>query len=587
MDWRAWVTLAVVSAVVFVLSRDRFAPSITILVGVIVLLVTGVIDTTQAFAGFSNSAPITVAALFVLAAAVDKTGALQPIVSALLGRGTGARNVLARIVVPTMGASAFLNNTPIVAMLMPQISAWAERNGQSPSKFLMPLSFAAILGGVITLIGTSTNLVVSGLLEASGRPGFGMFELTPIGLPVAIVGAIVLIIAAPWLLPDRIPARRQAEVQLREFVVGMQVRPGGPIDGRTVEQAGLRSLRGLFLVEIARSGEVIAPVGPTTVLRGTDRLTFVGRAGDVVELQHMRGLTSTEAPHLLQFDSPEHTFFEAVVGEASPLVGKTLKEAAFRGRYQAAVLAIHRAGQRVQDKLGQVRLRVGDTLLLLADAGFRERWADRNDFLLVSRFGGAPPLTSRKAPLVAAVGLGIIAVAATGAMDIVKASLLGALLFVVFRILSAREARASIDLDVVIMIAASFGLGAAIETSGLAAGVAGVLVSGLGGLGDIGVLLGIVLATVALTELITNNAAAVLIFPIAINAAVGIGADVRAFALAVAVAASASFLTPIGYQTNTMVYGAGGYRFGDYARLGLPLTIIVIATITGVTALRW
>ncbi len=584
MTGDAWLTLAVVAVVVVVLARDLFAPSLTLLGGVVALLVAGVITPAQAFSGFANPAPITVAALFVLAAAVEKTGALQPLVNAVLGAPAGRRRVLTRIVAPAAGASAFLNNTPLVAMFAPQIAGWAERNGESPSRYLMPLSFASILGGMVTLIGTSTNLVVSGLLVARGRPPLGMFELTPIGLPVALVGLGLIVLLAPRLLPPRRSPLAQATEELREFAVNMDVVHGGAIDGRTVEAAGLRNLRGLFLVEVRRARDLISPVTPQTVLHGGDQLTFIGRADDVVDLQRSRGLVSSEQDHLQLFDAPDHTFFEVVLGEASPLVGRTLKEAEFRGRYQSAVLAIHRAGQRVRDKLGRVPLKVGDTLVVLADPGFRDRWRDRSDFLLVSRLGGSPPITSRQAWVVGGIGIGIVLAAATGVMPVLNAALLGALALLALRVLTPGEARAAVDLDVIFVIAAAFGLAAAMESSGLAGLAAHALVSGFGALGPVGALLGVVLATVLLTELVTNNAAAVLLFPIAFSTALDVGADPRGFAVAIALAASASFLTPVGYQTNTMVYGAGGYRFSDYARLGAPLTAVVVVMVVWVVS---
>jgi di/tricarboxylate transporter len=587
MSWQAWLTLAVVALTVLALARDWLAPSSTVLGGVIVLLVAGVLTPAQAFSGFSNPAPITVAALYVLARAVEKTGALQPLLGATLGSGSGDRRMLARLLVPVAGASAVLNNTPLVAALAPQVTDWADRRGLSPSRFLMPLSFATILGGVLTLIGTSTNIVVSGLMEADGQAPIGMFELTRIGLPVALVGLAVLIALAPVVLPERRPARGDLRENVREFMVHMVVVPGGPLDGQAVETGGLRHLQGVFLVQVDRGEQSIAPVAPTTALRGGDLLTFVGRADLIVDLQNMRGLASAEEKHMAELDTVRHTFFEAVVGADSQLIGKTLREAEFRSRYQAAVLAIHRSGQRVQAKLGTVRLRVGDTLLLLSDPGFRDRWRDRNDFLLVARFGGSPPAATRKAGIVGLVALGIVVVAGAGLLPTLHASLVGAVLLVASGVMTAGEARSSVDLEVVIVIAAAFGLAAAIERSGLAAHLAGGIVAAASVLGERGVLLGVIVATITITEIITNNAAAVLVFPLAMSAAQTLGADPRPFAMAVAIGASASFLTPIGYQTNMMVYGPGGYRFGDYARLGAPLTALIILTVVSMAPLLW
>ncbi|MEX2569763.1 MAG: SLC13 family permease [Gemmatimonadota bacterium] len=583
----AWLTLGVVLVTVVVLVRDLVPPAIAILGATVVLLLLGIITTGEALSGFANPAPITVAALYVVARAVEKSGALQPLVAGTLGDGGSMRGGLARLLLPTAGASAVLNNTPIVAMLAPQVADWAEKRGRPPSWYLIPLSFATILGGTITVIGTSTNLVVSGLLESAGMEPIGMFEISRIGIPVTVLGIGILILIAPLLLPDRRRARRHLEEEIREFAFQTVVEDRGPLDGVTVEEGGLRHLQGVFLVEIDREGETIAPATPTTLLRGGDRLTFAGRLDMVRDLQSTPGLASTEEEHASAFGGGDHTFFEAVVSGASGLAGGTLKESDFRQRYQAAVLAIHRAGERVNEKLGSVRLKEGDTLLLLSDRGFAERWRDHRDFLLVSHSAGTPPAQPRQAALAVGITVGVVALAGLGIVPILHAALVGALLMVLTRVLTAAEARSAVDMDVVILIAAAFGIGAAIEQSGLAALLGQGIVGGFADLGPYAVLLAVTLATVALTELITNNAAAVLLFPVAMASAQAVGADPRPFAIAIAVAASASFLTPIGYQTNTMIYGMGGYRFGDYARVGLPLTVLVVITILLVVPRVW
>ncbi|MFN0177505.1 MAG: SLC13 family permease [Gemmatimonadales bacterium] len=587
MTWQAWFTLAVALGTVVSLARDLISPVSAMMGAAVVLLLAGIVTPVEAFAGFGNPAPMTVAALYILARAVDKTGLMNPLVYSLLGKGGHGRATLARLLIPAALASAFLNNTPIVAMLIPVVLAWCERHRASPSRYLMPLSFAVILGGVITAIGTSTNLVVSGLMEAQGLAPMGLFEITPVGLPVALVGVVVLVIMTKWLLPDRTPVGDRLEEDFREFIVTMEVVPNGPLAGKAVEDAGLRNLQGVFLVQIERAEEIIAPVGPETVLRANDRLAFVGRVDMVVDLQRMRGLASTEQHQLTHFDTSRHSFSEAVIGAMSPLVGRTIKETEFRSRYQAAVVAIHRSGERINAKLGEVKLKVGDTLLLLADHGFSARWRDRSDFLLVAPLGGTPPGVTKKAWLVGLITLGVVVVAGAGFLPVLQAALIGVAVLVITGLLTAGEARNAVDLDVIIVIAASFALGTAIEKSGLAAGLAEGVVSVFGSWGPTAVLVGVILATVVLTELITNNAAAALMFPIGFAAALQLGVDPRAFAIAIAVSASNSFLTPIGYQTNTMVYGPGGYRFGDYIRLGLPLTIAMIIITAFAVSVRW
>jgi di/tricarboxylate transporter len=587
VGWEAWFVLAVVLGVLAVLVSDKASPALAMSGGMVAVLVTGIVTPSEALAGFSNPAPLTVAALFVLARAVEKTGALTPVVRATLGETKGVRSSLARLVIPTSAASAFLNNTPIVAMLLPQVRAWAEARGRSPSRYLMPLSFAALLGGVVTLIGTSTNLVISGLLIASGEPELGFFEMTIVGLPIAILGSLMLVMLTPVLLPERRKVLQETEEETRGFVVDMVVEPRGPLGGKTVEAAGLRHLSGLFLATLERDQDLLAPVAPDTVLLDGDRLRFVGKADQILDLQHTRGLASAEKGHLLEFAGDRSRYFEAVIGSESPLVGKTMFEAGFRARYQAAVLAIHRAGQRIEGKLGQIRLRVGDTLLLAADRGFRERWRDRNDFLLVSALRPTPSRPTKRAWIVGLITLGLVVSASVELLPILNASLLAAVVLVALSILTPGEARAAIDLDVIVVIASAFGVAAAVQASGLAGTLAGGLVDAFSTFGDQGVLLGVVAATVILTAVVSNNAAALLMFPIAVAAASATSIQARGFAVAVAVAASVDFLTPIGYQTNTMVYGPGGYRFGDYARLGAPLTVLVMAAIVLIVPMAW
>ncbi len=584
MDFDAWFTLFVIVATLVVLSRDLLPPAAVILAATTTLLVAGVIDEEQAFSGFANPAPLTVAALYVLARGVEKTGVLGPLVSRMLGSSRSVkRATLARLLVPTAGASAFLNNTPLVGMLIPEVRNWAGKHGVAASKLLLPVSYAAILGGTLTVIGTSTNLVVSGLLEQNGEPPLGIFEITPLGAVVAVVGLGILIAFGTRLLPDRKPADALLTDEIREFSVQMEVDAGGKLEGSTVEDAGLRHLDGVYLAEIQRGDDLITPVEGDRLLQGEDRLVFVGRSDLVVDLQRMPGLTSVEGEHMSAIDSPQHTFFETVVGPGSPLVGRTLEEIEFRRRFQAVVVAIHRAGQRVNAKLGQERLESGDTLLLLADPDFRRRNREGRDFLLVARIGGPSPSASKKAPLVAAIAILIVLLAATDILPILQGALLGAAALIGFRVLTFAEARNSIDLDVIVLIAAAFGIAAAMESTGLAQQIADTLVSTFDGVGDVGIIFGIVVATTLLTEVITNNAAAAVIYPIAVAVAVASGLDPRTVAIAIAVTASSSFLTPIGYQTNTMVFGPGGYRFSDYLRIGIPVNLAVAVAITAFT----
>jgi di/tricarboxylate transporter len=583
MSSDAWITLTVAIATLVLLASNRFPPALVMAGAVTILLVTGVIDQEGALLGFSNDAPITVAALYVLAGAVKVTGELERVTERVMGSGGGRRDsrlTLARILFPSMAASAFIANTPLVAMIAPRVLAWARRTGRSASRYLMPLSYAVIFGGCITLIGTSTNLVVSGLLREFGYEPLGLFEITGAGLPMAILGVTTIVILSPRLLKDRQGPDESLGEQMRRFTVEMEIHGRSPLAGQSVADAGLRQLEGVFLVEVERANRVISPVSPEEVLEGGDRLTFSGNVSRILDLQRLPGLVSAEHRHFeVVGQHPERAFYEVVIGEGSPLVGSTLKEIGFRARYGAAVIAIHRAGEPVAGKLGDVRLRVGDLLLVLGSPDFRHAWREQQDFLVVVPLQEGGPLRRERARIVELLTLGLILVAGTGLMDLLQTSLIIAIALVGFKIITISEARASIDLEVVVLMATSFGLGIAIRDSGLADQIARLVIGVFQPLGDLGVLAGILIATMLMTELLSNNAAAVLMFPIALAAADQANLDPRPFAIVILFGATLSFLTPIGYQANTLVWSMGGYRYGDFARLGAPLTLLTVAVI--------
>ncbi len=576
MTPEAWLTALVVVLILAGLVAGVASPSVLAFSGVVVLLLLEVIDPSQALSGFSNPAPFTVGALFVVARAISKTGAIRPFTRSLMGQTGHIRRPLLRMLAPTVVGSAFMNNIPLVAMMIPEVSSWARKRGSDAGRFLLPLSYGAILGGILTLIGTSTNLVVAGQMADLGLEPFGFFELGQVGLPIAIAGGVALVALSPRFLKGaKSPATTLAETE-RDFSVDMAITRDGPLDGVTVEEGGLRHLTGVFLALVDRGDSIVAPARPNTVLRGGDRLRFVGRVDQVLDLQAINGLEHTNQEHISELTVPGASYFTVAIGHDSPLVGQSLRETGFRSKYQAAVVAVHRAGVRLDAKLGDVVVRAGDALIVLADPGFGPRWQNRADFLVVSPLGDEiePVAPGRWRTL--GVLLAMVLIADTGVLPILHAALSAALLMIVLRVLTPDEARQALDLDVLGVIAAAFGLATAVQVSGLAEVIANGLIASFGSFGELGVLAGVVLATVAITELVTNNAAALLMFPIAVSSAAAAGVDPRGMAVAVAIAASASFLTPLGYQTNTMVYGPGGYRVTDYVKVGLPITVIAV-----------
>jgi di/tricarboxylate transporter len=590
VGFEALAVLVVLLVAIVTLAREMAPPPAIMLGAVVALVLVGVLDPEQAFAGLSNPATLTIAGLFIVARTVRDHARIERVVEWVLGgRDSPARTrgALLRMPVPVLLLSSVLNNIPLVATIAPVVRSWAERHGVATTHLLMPLSFAAILGGLLTTIGTSTNLVVSGILHSSTGAGFGFFEVTWVGLPLAVVAVTVMVLIAPRVLPDRRSPHEQVAGHERDFSVRLQVAEEGPVAHRTVEEAGLRELRTTYLASVIREGYEIAPVNPSTLLLPDDVLTFVGRVDDVRDLLGRPGLIEAEHPQTTLLDGDGHEFYECVLGSSSPLVGRTLKEISFRGRYGGAVVAIHRAGTRVDAKLGTVRLHAGDVLLVLADQPFGERWQGTQDFAVVVPHRTRTASRSRREPLVAVTVLAMVGLSASGIVPIVTAVMAAIAVFVGTGTIRFRRAVESLNFDILLIVAAAIGLGTAMEVSGLAGLVAGGVetVSAAGGM--LLALALVVLATIVLTELVTNVAAAGIMVPVALDAATRVGADPMGFAVAVAIAASASFLTPIGYQTNTIVYGLGGYRFGDYWKLGAPLTASVVLVTLLVVPAVW
>ncbi len=573
MTTDAWLVLGAIALMFGGLVTRRVSPPVGVVGALLALYLAGVASQEEALSGFASPAPATIAGLYIVAGAVERSGALRPMSRRVLGEGSMSIG-MARLGTVAAALSAIVANTPIVAMFIGPVSRWAERRGAPPSPFLMPLSFAAILGGMLTLIGTSTNLIASDLIQASGEEALGLLEPARLGLPVVVIGLIVVVVAGPRVLPRR--GSVDHSTVDRPFTISLTIVDGGELDGQTVAAGGLRQLGAVFLVAAEREGELVAPVGPEHQLRGGDVITFAGQVDHVVELEAVPGLELVEGDQILKLDDGEHAWFEAVIGNGSPLIGRTLKQSGFRSTYQAAVVALHRSGEGIVGGLGEARVQVGDSLLLVADVGFRQRYKNRGDFLLVQRRSEPPPTAAVHAKRSLAILVVVAALALSGMVDVMKAALLGAAATVALGALTPRQARDSVDLNVVVLIAAAIGIGAVADSSGLASALAGGLVDATSGLGLWGVAVGLVIATIVLTEMITNAGAVSLMIPIAMQSASEAGGDARIFALGVMLAASASFLTPIGYQTNTMVYGPGRYHFTDYLRLGLPLTFVVV-----------
>jgi len=561
------------------LVKEILDPDIVIFSSLLLLIVGRVVTIKEAFVGFSNSGMLTVGFLFIIAKALQETGVLNQLGNIFLGNKKKKKMSirLLRFLFPVSAISAFFNNTPIVAMLIPVINTWARKNEYAVSKFLIPLSYAAILGGTCTLIGTSTNLVVHGLMIETGIGGMSFFEISKIGIPLMFIGVLVVSIFGHRFLPDRKEPIIELGDQTREYVIELKVQSDYRYLGYSIEEAGLRHLKGLFLFQIERNQKIIAPVGHEEELQVGDRLFFTGLPRTIIELQKTPGLTVIKDKEfdLKNYNSDELKTFEAVISPTSPLIGYNVRESNFRGRYNAAILAIHRSGERIKKKVGDIVFHAGDTLLILAGHHFLKDWYNSNDFYLISESEKIPSKPKWYSFFSLSILFLMILSMALNIVPILVSVSIAAVILIISKCITPHEARKSVEWSILLIIASSFGIAKALDNSGVAYFLANKLIIIVGSFGILGLLAGVYFMTSLYTEIITNNAAAALLFPISLSAANQAGADPRPFVIAVAIAASASFATPLGYQTNLMVYSPGGYKFNDFLKIGIPMNIFI------------
>jgi len=598
----ALLTLGVLALLLVALMMELYSVDMLMMGALTLLVLVGVVDLDRALQGFANPTLAALGSLYIVAAGLRESGALDAAAGHLLGQERSLRSALARLVPSVTVSSAFLNNTPIVAMAIPTVRVWAREHGLSASKLLMPLSYAAILGGICTLIGTSTNLVIHGLLQAHGMEGLGFFELAWVGVPCALAGWGYLVFVAPALLPDREEVRA-AEERERGAMLELEVEAKSPLAGRTIEEAALETLPGLGLVALQRGKKRYGPVDPDESLAEGDVLVYEevpaagAAAGAVAGVeQPMEGLrrVGPERERVAEAEAePER--HEVVIREGSPLVGAPLEELEFPDRFNAVVTGVRRDGRHVEKPLGEIRLRPGDVLMLETAPRFRRAFEDRPEFFVASEAGGEEEerITPERpeagpGPLAAvAVLVGIVVLAATGVTHVAVAGVLGAFAMVAVGFLTPGQAREAVDWSVLVVVGAALGLGQAMEVSGAAGWIGRGMLDVFAGWGELGIVAGLLLTTAVLTEVITNNGAAALVFPIALSLAGAQGLDPRPLAIAVTIGASVSMLTPIGYQTNLMVYGPGNYRFFDFTRVGAALWVLVLAVALLVIPVFW
>lgn len=561
------------------LYTEFYSPAKTFFLAVVVLTISGILSPQEVLSGFANEQIAIIMMLLVIGGILNKSSVLDIMFKKLFDPVKSYTAFLWRMMFGVAGVSAFVNNTPIVAILIPHVYRWGKRTSIPASKLMIPLSYAAILGGTATLVGTSTNLLVNGLAIQNGFRGFKIFEFSIVGLPLIFIGIIYMVTFGRRMLKDKQDPLEEFSGSSRDYIVELRVNDKSELIGKSVSEAHLRHLKGLFLVEIIRNDQVIAPVSPHQTIRQEDILLFAGDVNTISEiLENSPGL---RVPKMSTMSKEQSELIEVIIAPSSLIAGKTVKECDFRSSFDASVVAIHRHGERVQGKLGKVILQTGDVLLLIAGRDFDKRTTTRPNFYILSKVKDMNKLDVKRSMIII-IGLLIsIGLSATGLISLFSCLIILLGIMTVGKIVSFRELKNLIDTNLLLLAAFALAFGTAIFKTGAADLLAVHMVAVLEPFGVIGIMIAVYLITNILTEIMTNIAAASLSFPLAMSLAVNSGFDPHPILLIVAIAASASFITPIGYQTNLMVFGPGGYNFRDFFKVGLPLSIAYMAvTIT-------
>jgi di/tricarboxylate transporter len=569
--------LMVVLSAVILFVTEKLPVDLVALVIIAVLLLSGVITPEEGLAGFSNTATVTVGAMLVLSAGLVKSGAMN-----LLGSGLnwlsrrGTATMLLTMMIVIGAISAFMNNTATVAMLLPVVVGMAHETRVGPSKLLMPLSFASMFGGVCTLIGTSTNILVSSVAERYGQPGFGMFEMAPLGLVFFAAGTLYMLAAGFRLIPDRRPDGDLTErFSMGDYLTEIVILPEAKSVGATIADCPLTREIDLDILEVRRNaGRLLSP-DPFTVLQAGDVLLVRSNVAQIKRLQERAGIALKPDMQWRDKDleSDQTQLMEAVVAPYSVLDGRSLKGIRFRDNFGATVLAVRHHGQVVHDNLNERTLRGGDVLLLKVRRDGLDRLRDSPAFVMLSDVG-FPAFRTHKLLIALAIVAGVVGTAALNLFPIVVSAIIGCVLLVLTGCLTMEEAYSAVEWRIIFLLAGVLTLGVALEKTGAASLLSNWLIATVGVWGPVALVSAFYFVTSLLTETMSNNATAALLTPIAIAAAQSMGLDPRPFLMAITFAASASFMTPVGYQTNTLIYGPGQYTFGDFLRIGTPLNIL-------------
>jgi len=576
-SFQPYFVMAIVVVLFFVIYKEYMRTSVAFLLGVLMLTITGILTPKEVLSGFSNESIASIIMLILISTGMRNYYQIELLFDVLFRKARNYRGFLFRMMGQVALLSSIINNTPVVALMTPYVVNWGKKNNIAPSRLLIPLSYATIMGGMLTLIGTSTTLVLNGFIQDKGQHSLLFEDLLIVGGAVTITGLIFIGMFGYRLLPNRKDMLKHFNENQQEFIAETRILPNSKLINESIITASLRNLKGVYLVEIQRGNRIISPVGPFEILQKDDILFFAGNTEDIVDLINSdKGLELPSTARAYNDDNQQIEVIETVVSNHSTIIGKTVKKIDFRNRYNAAIIAIHRNGERIREKIGDIVLQPGDLLLLYAGFDFRDRVDIYRDLYIVSQLREIRKPGNKRFYALGLIFVFAIILLISGRFTLFPSLLIILSVMIGFKMISVQDVKRELDFHMIIILVFSLAIGEAIIKTNAGNMIANQLITFLHPYGIIAILIGLMIITNLLTSIIGNIGAIAISFPLALSISTNLGVTGYPFYLTIAYAASAAFLTPISYQTNLIVFGPGGYTFKDFFRIGLPVNIIYL-----------
>ena len=585
-NFQPWFVIIVVFLIFLLIYKEYLKASVSFLLAVLLFSITGILTPSEVLSGFSNESIASILMLILITTGLRKNFQLEYLFDAIFKKAKTYRGFLFRMMSQVAILSSLINNTPVVALMTPYVVDWGKRNNIAPSKLLIPLSYATIMGGMITLIGTSTTLVLNGFLQDYNHPSLLFEDLFTIGLSVSVFGILFILLIGYKLLPDHKDILKTYSENQREYIVETRVLSVSKLIGKNLMEAGLRNLKGVYLVEILRGSQLISPVGPDEVLADGDTLFFAGNTEDIVDL--INSDLGIELPTTARsFDSDKAEVVEAVMNNFSSLIGWTVKKSNFRNRYNAAIVAIHRNGKKVSGRIGDIALQAGDLLLLYTGSDFRDRVELYRDLFVVSKLRDIVKPGNKKYYALISMVLCALVLLIFSKMTLFPALMIILGIMIGFNLITTQDVKRELDLNMIAILVFSLAIGQAIIKTDAGNMVSLAIINLLEPHGNLSILIGLLVITNLLASIIGNVGAVSISFPLAYSISNNLGIEGYPFFLTIAYAASAAFLTPISYQTNLIIFGPGGYKFKDFFKIGLPVNVIYLTVALSIIVFRY